>query len=129
MWEYPNRRVGSWETIENGYPDGVGAIQWDGGVDNIIHGKWSRILPALDMKGMGAHGNDDPAFTVCVVADGFGPKYTHIPVKLIEDEEWTKFLVEVIRGFPAARTTGAVPVWRKISTSLRFRLRSGARKV
>src|ERR1019366_8299891 len=40
-----------WSTISTN-DLGVSAIQWDGGANYIVHGKWSRKLPSLDFRGL-----------------------------------------------------------------------------
>jgi hypothetical protein len=72
-----------WVTIAEtpyGPPEG---LQWDGGADFIIHGQWSRTLPVLNFAGMGVD-RLDPAFIIDIAADGFGPKTTTIPVRILD---------------------------------------------
>lgn len=39
-----------WETVTFATLVGITAIQWDGGTDSIIHERWSRALPSLDLS-------------------------------------------------------------------------------
>jgi hypothetical protein len=64
-----------------GESNGLMAIQWDGGIDNIVHGKWSRTLPIV--------GFDEvvvikrwPELIMTVVADGCRPKEYKFPLKV-----------------------------------------------
>jgi hypothetical protein len=78
-----------WTTIAQEKKTGVSELQWDGGADYIIHGRWSRALPMLNVKGVFAY-QDDPAFIIAIAADGFAPKLTRIPVEILDEEEYGK---------------------------------------
>jgi hypothetical protein len=49
-----------WTTIAQEKMTGVSELQWDGGADYIIHGRWSRALPMLNVKGMYAYEDAPP---------------------------------------------------------------------
>jgi hypothetical protein len=53
--------------------NGLRSIQWDGGTDNIVHGKWSRALPVMGFNEV-AIISETPMLVVTVVADGCEPK-------------------------------------------------------
>jgi hypothetical protein len=68
-----------WQTGKNGYK----AIQWDGGTEYIVHGKWTRTLPQLDFNEVVIYRMDPPPkLVVTVVADGCKPVYREIPLKI-----------------------------------------------
>jgi hypothetical protein len=79
-----------WTIIQQANMVGITAIQWDGGADYIIHGRWSRTLPRLDVKGMFAY-KEDPAFVVEIAADGFDPETTRIPVRILDEEDYARY--------------------------------------
>src|SRR6266567_4753473 len=62
---------------------GAKAVQWDGGTESIIHGKWSRTLPDLDFNAVIiCRLSPPPELTMTVVSDGCRPKVRRIPIKL-----------------------------------------------
>lgn len=84
-----------WETIARENMVGTMIFQWDGGADYIIHGRWSRTLPQLDVRGMYLfRSSDDPAFIVDIAADGFGPKRIRVPVKILDADEYDLYSTE-----------------------------------
>jgi hypothetical protein len=70
-----NNLVGDWRPVERwGQYNGYLAVQWDGGVDNIVHGLWSRALPDLSFVECIVYRLDPPPkLVVTVVADGCEP--------------------------------------------------------
>lgn len=79
-----------WEILTIANMIGPVVFQWDGGADYIVHGNWSRTLPELDVKGMFTS-KVDPAFIIDIAADGFGPKRTRIPVRVLNEVEFDIF--------------------------------------
>lgn len=59
------------------------AIQWDGGVENIVHGKWSRTLPGSIAFPDVIFTSLAPRLIVTVVADGCRPHDWPVPIELI----------------------------------------------
>lgn len=82
-----------WTIIAQENQIGALKLQWDGGADYIIHGKWSRTLPMLNVKGMYAI-KDDPAFIIYTAADGVAPKRTRIPVVILDEEDYEKYNIQ-----------------------------------
>jgi len=71
-----------WTPVERwGEKNGLKAIQWDGGTDNIVHGKWSRALPIVGFNEIVVHG-PMPSLKVTVVADGCRPKEFNFPLNV-----------------------------------------------
>jgi hypothetical protein len=79
-----------WRVVASENMVGIITLEWDGGADYIIHGRWSRTLPRLDVKGMFAL-SDDPAFIIDIAADGFEPKHTRISVKVLNEAEYDQY--------------------------------------
>lgn len=52
---------------------GAIAFQWDGGADEIIHGKWERRLPTFSLERSLLFDGEEPSMEVTVVADGIQP--------------------------------------------------------
>jgi len=94
-----------WTVIGQANQIGITSLQWDGGADYIIHGQWSRVLPDLNVQGMFAY-TDDPALIVDVAADGFGPKRIHIPVRILDPDEYEKYSSERAAYFIARDVDG-----------------------
>ncbi len=85
------RNSGWIATREDEQPYGVKGLQWDGGIDFIIHGRWMREIP-LDFSGVKIFGDGHESLTVTVVADGYGPREWIVPVRgLLHDEWWLYF--------------------------------------
>ena len=69
-----------WTSVERwGEKNGQKAIQWDGGTENIVHGKWSRTLPILGFNEVVVT-TGEPALIITVVADGCSPKDFRFPL-------------------------------------------------
>lgn len=87
----PLARNSGWiATREEEEPYGVQGLQWDGGVNFIIHGKWMREIP-LDFSGVKIFG-ENASLIVTVVADGYGPREWIVPVRgMLKDEWWRYF--------------------------------------
>ena len=70
--------VGRW-----GEWNGLKTIQWDGGTDNIVHGKWTRTLPIVSFNEIAVLNSWVlPALIVTVIADGCSPKEFRLPLKM-----------------------------------------------
>ena len=77
-----NAPPSGWTSAERwGEKNGQKAIQWDGGTENIIHGKWSRTLPDVGF-GEVAVISDTPTLVITVVADGCDPKPFDFPLNV-----------------------------------------------
>lgn len=75
-----------WTSVERwGEWNGLRAIQWDGGTDNIIHGKWSRTLPIVGFNEV-VVSSDNPTLVLTVVADGCDPKEFRFPLHVTVHE-------------------------------------------
>ena len=71
-----------WTSVERwGEWNGLKAIQWDGGTDNIVHGKWSRTLPPVGFNEIAVI-SARPTLIVTVVADGCRPKEFKFPLNV-----------------------------------------------
>ena len=69
-----------WTSVERwGEWNGLKAIQWDGGIENIIHGKWSRTLPIVGFNEIAVI-SDSPTLIITVVADGCPPEEFRFPL-------------------------------------------------
>jgi hypothetical protein len=79
-----------WTIIDRDLAGKIRAIQWDGGADYIIHGRWSRTLPQLDFEGIFAQGRSQ-ALIIYLAADGFGPESKLIKLKLLNEEEYDDY--------------------------------------
>jgi hypothetical protein len=61
-------------------------IQWDGGPNYSIHGKFGRSLPPLDLAGLYPFPSaKEPKFVIHLVADGYQPR--EIPLEAIFTKE------------------------------------------
>jgi hypothetical protein len=72
-------------TVADSWGDmrGAKAVQWDGGTESIIHGKWSRTLPDLDFNAVIiCRLSPPPELIMTIVSDGCRPKVRRIPIKL-----------------------------------------------
>jgi hypothetical protein len=81
---YFNALSSGW-TVADSWGDqrGAKAIQWDGGTESIIHGKWSRKLPDLDFNGVIVHRlNPPPRLFITIVSDGRRPKTKKMLISL-----------------------------------------------
>ena len=81
---YFNKLTPGWGVADSwGDMRGAKAIQWDGGSENIIHGKWSRKLPDLDFSSVIIYRLDPPPeLIVTVVSDGCKPRSWNIALKI-----------------------------------------------
>jgi hypothetical protein len=81
---YFNALSPDWTVAESwGDERGARAIQWDGGTENIIHGKWSRRLPVLDFSDVIVYRLDPPPkLGVTIVSDGCRPRLRNILISL-----------------------------------------------
>jgi hypothetical protein len=81
---YLNTLGAGWSVAESwGDRRGAKAIQWDGGTENIIHGKWSRRLPDLDFSDAIIYQLDPPpALGITIVSDGCRPRTRNIKINL-----------------------------------------------
>jgi hypothetical protein len=72
-------------TVADSWGDvrGLKAIQWDGGSENIIHGRWSRRLPDLDFNSVTVYRlNPPPKLVLTLVADGCKPRVSNITLNV-----------------------------------------------
>jgi hypothetical protein len=83
--------LGEWRKVTAVNMIGVTSMQWDGGADYIIHGKWRRTLPPLNFSGLASYSRD-PSITVSVAADGFAPLKTNIPLKILGPADYEKYM-------------------------------------
>ena len=83
-----------WTIVSYANQVGPTAIQWDGGVDGLIHGKWSRTLPQLDFDGVAAVAGIESSITITVVADGFGPREWTFPIRFLEADAYAAYSAE-----------------------------------
>jgi hypothetical protein len=81
---YLNILSAGWSVAESwGDRRGAKAIQWDGGTENKIHGKWSRKLPDLDFIDAIIYQLDPPPeLEITIVSDGCRPKTKNIKINL-----------------------------------------------
>jgi hypothetical protein len=122
-----------WTVVGQANQIGITSIQWDGGADYIIHGQWSRVLPSLHVEGMFAF-QDDAALIVDVAADGFGPKRTRMPVRILDPDDYEKYSAdraEYFTGTSAIRPNNAEAFegWQKMKEVPRSRRRYLSRRV
>ena len=102
-----------WTVIQTANMVGITTFQWDGGSDYIIHGRWSRTLPRLNVTGMFAY-REDPAFIVDVAADGFGPKRTRLPVQILGEDDYSKYTSDRKAEYDKSKELNKVPrPWRR----------------
>lgn len=77
-----------WQTVTFATSVGITAIQWDGGTDSIVHGQWSRALPALDFSDVCELFPGGTALIVTIVADGVAPLVRRLPVRVLNEDEY-----------------------------------------
>lgn len=86
-----------WSAVEGISTYGATMLQWDGGLDYIIHGRWERYTPPLlinsplapvQIREQGA----DVILTL--VADGVEPIVRTIPVRILRTGEYAAYLEE-----------------------------------
>jgi hypothetical protein len=111
-----------WEILTIANMSGPVVFQWDGGADYIVHGNWSRTLPELDVKGMFTS-KTDPAFIIDIAADGFGPKRTRIPVRVLNEEEFDMFSEDRRRMASRGVEPASSPKRLRMISRLRLRTR------
>jgi hypothetical protein len=71
-----------WTAVDRwGEKNGLKAIQWDGGTENIVHGKWSRAFPIVGFNEIVVL-QPRPALVVTVVADGCRPEEFEFPLNV-----------------------------------------------
>ncbi|MEU8936337.1 hypothetical protein AB0D30_41455 [Streptomyces sp. NPDC048409] len=73
---------------------GIRSIQWEGGTESIVHGKWSRRLPGLDFSGLTEMAVGDAALVVTLVADGIAPIRTRMPVRILNGADYEAYTEE-----------------------------------
>jgi hypothetical protein len=86
--------IEGWSALKAVNMIGPTVYQWDGGADQIIHGKWSRTLPSFDLRG--AHviaGASVVMLRVTIVADGLSPIHQDIAVKTLDKKQWDEWVV------------------------------------
>jgi hypothetical protein len=77
-----------WTKVAHTHQVGLTQIQWDGGADYLIHGRWSRVLPPLNFQGVHEMGRGTSALVVTIAADGVKPTHQRIPFALLDPEEF-----------------------------------------
>ncbi len=82
-----------WTVVQMVSTVGITVIQWDGGADGMIHGRWSRTLPALDFGDVLALA-DSPALLVTVAADGLAPATRRLPVRILAPADYDAYSAE-----------------------------------
>ena len=87
-----------WTTVERVNQIGPAVIQWDAGVDYLIHGDWERSLPGLNFAGLVAY-SKTPALVVTLAADGMTPQHWRFPVTLLLADEYDRYSAERSRRF------------------------------
>jgi hypothetical protein len=82
--------IKGWSASEFVGQVGPTRFQWDGGTNEIIHGRWSRNLPGFYFDGLMIF-DHDPVLLVTVTADGVLPKSwpLHIAWNLRFDDDET----------------------------------------
>ncbi len=93
------REQSGWSSIEHASTVGLIAIQWDGGADLLIHGKWPRPLPGLDFSDAFVFKRVKPELTVTVVADGVKPRVQRLPIRVLNGQEYAAYAAERSRHF------------------------------
>ncbi len=79
-----------WVAVAHANQVGITVIQWDGGADFLIHGRWPRMLPMLNFDGVFAFGSTSE-LVVTVAADGFGPRTRNLPVRLLNESDYATY--------------------------------------
>jgi hypothetical protein len=87
---------GQWDVLTTANMVGIRTIQWDGGANYIVHGKWSRTLPPLNVPHLMAIRTDNLHLKVSIAADGFGPRHWNIPIKLLGPAEYLKYMENLV---------------------------------
>lgn len=87
--------LGEWRKVSTGNMVGVTSIQWDGGANYIIHGRWRRTLPPLDFRSLAAY-SCDSHLLVSIAADGFDPHEWKVPVKILGPVEYDRYMKNVV---------------------------------
>ncbi|MFD5636225.1 hypothetical protein ACFWJM_19140 [Streptomyces sp. NPDC127077] len=80
-----------WEDIKRVPQIGTIAIQWNGGTDSIVHGRWSRTLPSLDFSELIELDRNKTALVVTLVADGLTPLSRRMPVCIYDRDEYAEY--------------------------------------
>ena len=85
-------------------------VQWEGGADYAVHGRWPRELPILDLQDaiLEAPG-DDCAMLVDVVAEGFRHAWTY-PIKWQTQADMQGKEGGSISGFTGYPSSGVPPL-------------------
>lgn len=84
-----------WAVLHGVSTDGARILQWDGGTDNIIHGRWERRPPFLSINSpafpiqIRQHG---AAVVLTLVADGVEPITREIPVQVLSAPEYAAYI-------------------------------------
>jgi hypothetical protein len=80
-----------WESLTFVSTVGLTTIQWDG---EIIHGRWSKTLPALDFAGVDELVRGAAALVVTIAADGVSPVTKRMPVRVLSNAEYEEYTAE-----------------------------------
>jgi hypothetical protein len=76
-----------WESLD-GDANGTTWFQWEGGADQMVHGKSLSFLPNLRVPGLMTLGPEPPSLTLEVLAEGSEPRTVVVPVEVISPQEW-----------------------------------------
>jgi hypothetical protein len=80
--------------------------QWDGGADNVIHGKWSRTLPTLRFDDVRTEPDaQETQLIVTLVADGAAPRILRMPVRVLPEAEYSAHCEEHDRRLSGSTST------------------------
>ncbi len=81
-----------WSPVSSANQVGVYEVQWDGGADQIVHARWSRRLPGLDVTGLTSFGADQPTvIEVTLVADDVDPRRLRLPVAMLDADDYATY--------------------------------------
>jgi hypothetical protein len=86
------------------------SVQWEGGADYAVHGRWTRDLPSLDLHHavLEAPG-DDCAMSVDVVAEGFRQAWTY-PIRWQTQADMEGKAGGSISGYAGYPSSGVPPI-------------------
>jgi hypothetical protein len=98
-----------WTVIASANQVGPTWFQWDGGVQEVVHGEWSRTLPNLDFAGLVAYSDQPTLLRVTVAADGMSPRVVEMPVRLLTSGDWDRHTAERAATLPPPLQTPPRP--------------------
>jgi hypothetical protein len=85
---------------------GATAVAWEGGADAIVHGRFERTLPLLDVANVFQYRREPPpSLVVIVAADGYGPRRMRVPVRILDQNDYVAYRADLnAKLMPAAAT-------------------------